>query len=254
MNFPCKLVFVFLLTGAIAASAQDYFGPLATSLPKMKAVFSKLVPDIPDFSAKATVGMFDPTNKLLAKMPMDFTLTADRMRQEIDVMNMPFPQEVRDAMQKSHLDKIDIITQTDAKKVFIVFPGIQAYQEYPISDAVLDEMTTRANAVNIQKKEFGQRTIDNHPCTAFKLTVTETNKPPEYAILACASDLQNFPIRLDIYTKTSTTRFIFEDVQLNKPDAALFEVPPNYTAFVNTADILRYAKEKFQSSSDNAPQ
>ena len=167
---------------------------------------------------------------------------------------MTFPLEWREAMQKAHMDKIVIITQTDTKKVYLVFPGIQAYQEYPISDSVLDEMTTRANTVNIKKKEYGQEMIENHLCIQETLVVTETNRPDEIAILRCATDLQKFPIRMDILTPTSTTRFIFENVQLKKPDAAVFEVPTNYMAFTSSADIMRYAKEKIQSSSDNTAQ
>jgi hypothetical protein len=254
MKYIRQIVLCLVLTSGLAASAADAFSSLATSLPKMKAVFSKILADTPDFSANAVVGMFATNGTMLAKMPIDFALTADRMREGIDVMQMPFPQEVRDVMQKSHLDKIDIITQTDTKKIFIVFPGIEAYQEYPISDDVLDEMTTRTKNVSIKRKEYKQEMIENHPCTQATLVVSETNRPTEIAILRCATDLQNFPIRMDILTPTSTTRFMFENVQLKKPDAALFEVPANYTAFTNTADIMRYAREKFQSSSDNAPQ
>jgi len=115
-------------------------------------------------------------------------------------------------------------------------------------------MTQRANTVNIQTQELGQITVDGHECTNVKLTVTETNLPPEFAMLARANDLQNFPIRLELYTKTSITRFIFENVQLKEPDASLFEVPSNYTLFTNTADIMRYAREKSQNASGNTPQ
>jgi len=248
------MIFCLALVGAITVSAADEFSSFATGMPKMKAVFSKILADTPEFSANAVVGLFATNGTMLGKMPMTFALTADRMRQEIDVMGMSFPPEWREAMQKQHMDKIVIITQTDTKKVYIVFPGIQAYEEYPVPDAVLDEMTARANTVNIKKKEYGQEMIENHLCIQESLLVTETNRPAEIAILRCATDLQKFPIRMDIMTPTSTTRFMFEDVQLKKPDASLFEVPTNYMEFTNSADILSYAKEKYQSSSNNTPQ
>jgi len=254
MNHLRHIIFCLALGGAITASAADEFSSFATGMPKMKAVFSKILADTPEFSANAVVGLFATNGIMLGKMPMTFALTADRMRQEIDVMGISFPPEWREAMQKQHMDKIVVITQTDTKKVYIVFPGIQAYEEYPIPDAVLDEMTARANTVNIKKKEYGQEMIENHLCIQESLLVTETNRPTEIAILRCATDLQKFPIRMDIMTPTSTTRFMFEDVQLKKPDAALFEVPTNYTEFTNSADILSYAKEKYQSSSNNTPQ
>jgi len=247
-KFNKSFVLFALITSTIQLPAQN-FDSLATSFPKMKGVFSKILSDTPNFSANAVIGLFDATNRMLAKMPMHFDLSPERMREEIDVMNMPFPLEWREAVKKGHIDKIAIITQVDTKKVYILFPGIQAYQEFPISDSVLSEFQTRANDVKIEKVDVGQETIEGHPCIQTKMTVTETNKPPEFAILRCATDLQNFPIRMDVYTKTSTTRFIFEDVHVGPPAAELFEVPSDYRAFANTAEIMRYAKEKEQNQS-----
>jgi hypothetical protein len=235
-----------LLATLTKAQAQD-FSSLATSLPKMKGVFTKILSDTPNFSARAVIGLFDATNRMLAKMPMHFDLTPDRMREEIDAMNMPIPLEWREAVQKGHINEIAIITRVDTKKIYMLFPGIRAYQEFPISDSLLSEFQARANAVSIEKVELGQETIEGHPCIQTRLTVTETNKPPEFAILRCATDLQNFPIRMDLYATNSTTRFIFEDVHIGMPAATLFEIPANYMAFTNTADLMRYAKEREQN-------
>jgi hypothetical protein len=213
-------------------------------MPKMKAFFSKILSDTPEFSADAVVGLFNTNGSMQLKIPISFALTDERMRQEIDVMGISFPVEWREAMQKAHMDKIVVITQTDSKKVYLAFPGIQAYEEYTIPDAVLYEMTRRVDTANVKKKEYGQEVIENHLCVQETLLVTETNRPGEIAILRCATDLKNFPIRMDILTPTSTTRFAFENVQIKKQDPALFEVPANYMAFTNSADIMRYAKQK----------
>jgi tRNA nucleotidyltransferase/poly(A) polymerase len=251
MKYICYIIFGFAMSSVITTSAQD-FDSLATSLPKMKIVFSKILSDTPEFSAYAVVRTLDAKGNMQLKMPMKIALTTERMRQEIDVMGMTnLPEKMREAMQQAHINEIVVITQTDARRVYLAFPGIQAYEQFPISDAVLDEMTRRASAINIQKKEYGQQMIRNHLCTQVSLMFTETNRPAEFAILKCATDLHNFPIRMEFLTPTSTTRFSFESVQIKKPDADLFEVPENYTAFTNSADIMRYAKEKLQSNLNN---
>jgi hypothetical protein len=184
-------------------------------------------------------------------MPMNFALTPDRMRQEIDVMGMPFPLESRTVMQKAHLDKIVVITQTDTKKAYLLFPGLQAYVEYPLSETLLDEINLRARQMGIQRTEFAQEMVGTHLCQQVRLIVTETNHPPEIALLRCATDLNQFPIRMDLLTPTDTTKFSFEDVQLKRPDAMLFEVPTNYVAFRDSAAISRYAMGKLKGNEPN---
>ncbi len=248
-----QITFYLALFCVATATAQD-FGALATSMPKMKAVFSKLLAETPEFSASAVVETFTTNGVLQMKMPMNFALTADRMRQEIDVMGLSLlPPEVRTAAQKGHLDKIVIITQTDTRKIFLLFPRVQAYVQYPIPEAVLDEMTARANSVNILRKEFAQETIENHLCTQVKLVVMETNRPPEFALLRCATDLNRFPIRMDILTPTSTTKFAFEEVSLKRPEASLFEVPTKYAELPDSAAVSRYAMGKMQENEANLP-
>jgi hypothetical protein len=56
---------------------------------------------------------------------------------------------------------------------------------------------------------------------------------------------------MDLLTPTDTTKFSFEDVQLKRPDAMLFEVPTNYVAFRDSAAISRYAMGKLKGNEPN---
>ncbi len=248
-----RILFCLGLFCVVTASAQD-FGALATSMPMMKAVFSKLLADTPEFSASSVVELLNTNGVVQMKIPMNFALTADRMRQEIDVMGMNLQPEVRAAVQKGHLDKIVLITQTDTRKIFLLFPGLQAYVEYPIPEAVLDEMTARASQVNIQRKEFAKEMVGTHPCLQVRVIAYETNRPPEIALLRCATDLNMFPIQMDILTPTTTTKFAFEDVSVKGPAASVFEVPANYVEFPDSAAVSRYAMEKMRENEANPPQ
>ena len=238
---------------AVAVSAQD-FSSFAVSMPRLKIVFSKLFIDTPEFSADGFIGTFTTNNILVSKMTMNFAVTSDRMRQDIDVMNTSIPLAWREAARKAHIDKIVVITQVDTRKVYLVFPGVQAYTEYPISDAVLAEMNKRANDVSIERKEHEQQMFDNHLCIPTTLVVREANRPPEAALLYCATDLQKFPIMLDIFEPTSITRFVFHNVQVKTPDASLFEVPSNYTEFPDAAAVSRYALNELQNNRENNTQ
>jgi hypothetical protein len=244
------LLFFLALFYVVAATAQD-FGALATSMPKMKAVFSKLLADTPEFSASSVVELLNTNGVLQMKLPINFALTADRMRQEVDVMGMNLPQTLRDTMQKGHLDKIVIITQTDTRKIFLLFPGLQAYASYLIPDEVLEEITARGNQVDVQRKEFADEMVETHPCLQVRLIFNEPNRPSEVALLRCAKDLRMFPIRMILLTPSTTTKFAFEDVSLKRPEANLFQVPTNYVEFPDSAAVSRYAMGKMQENGAN---
>lgn len=212
----------------------------------MKSVFAKLCPGIPEFSAKANIGIYDSQGALRVTFPMNLALTGDSMRQEFDVMGMmQIPPEQRASAKLGHLDKIVIITRIDKKQVYTVFPGVEAYSENQISDALLDEINVRTKMIDVKKTELGSEMVDGHSCTKIKVTVTEPNHPTEEAILWCATDLQQFPIKMEISdVKNRTTKLNFQDVQIKKPEASFFEEPKNFILFSSVNLIVSYAKDK----------
>lgn len=92
-----------------------------------------------------------------------------------------------------------------------------------------------------------------HPCAKTMMVVSEPNHPTEKATLWCASDLQQFPIKMEVNAEGRIMKFDFRDVQVKKPDASLFEIPTNYVEFTNSTEILNYAKEKFRERLNTVP-
>ena len=222
-------------------------------MPLVKTFFSKFV-GTPEFSAEVNMGLCDAQGALRMSLPMDLEVSTNCMRQEIDVMGMwPLPPEVKANMKIMHVEKIDIITRIDTKQLYLIFPGIQAYTTFPISDAVLNQINYQANDLTIQKTQLGQDIVGEHPCVKINAVVSEPNHPTENADLWCATDLQQFPIKIEAHANGGITKFDFQNVKIGKPDYSLFEVPTNYMAFTNSADIIRYAKEKFQDSLNVMP-
>ena len=223
-------------------------------MPRMKAVFSKLCPDAPEFSAATNIRISDGQGTLRMTYPVKLAMTGDFMRQEFDATKMSqMPTEERANLKLAHLDQIVVITRGDKKTVCIVFPGVQCYCEYSIPAEVLNEVTTRPKAVTIQKTELGSATVNERSCTKTKLTASEPNRPTEEAILWSPTDMPQFPIKMEIYAKQGTTTFDFQDVSVKKPNATMFEVPPNYIQFSSPNAILAYAKEKLNGGGNVAP-
>lgn len=105
---------------------------------------------------------------------MKLALRDNNMREEINMMEMAqMPPEARKAMELLKLDKLTLITRVDRKRVYLVFSGVSAYLEFPLSDAFLNEISVQAKTVNLQKKELGIETINGHTCTKIKVTASE---------------------------------------------------------------------------------
>ena len=229
---------------------------MATNAPRFKVFISKLCPDVPEFSAKTSEQIFDGQGKLRMSLPTHFALRGDNFRQEIDMTAMPqLPPEQRKAMEFLKLDKLTLITRVDRKRVYLVFSGIHAYLEFPLSETFLNELNVQTTAVNLQKTKIGTETINGHVCTKIKVTASEPNKPTEEAILWYdAADLQQLPIKIEVLEKDRmVARIEFQDVQIAKPNASLFEVPADYVRLSDSKEILPYATAKQRDGKSAAP-
>lgn len=243
--FSWLIVALLMFPVAPGSAPAQVFDGLATNMPQMKAVLSMLCEDTPEFSATAKIQMFGRGGAYQSGMTIGLALREDHLRQEMDVSAIPqIPPEIRAGMAVVKLDKIVILTRVDRKRVYIVFPGVQAYVEYPISDVVLSNITRRTSAVSHQKTNIGHEVVDGHSCAKNKVIVTEPNEPTGEATLWQASDLSGFPIQMEVVDASRTTKFEFKNVQVGKPEASLFEIPASYVSFTNTSDIIPYARSK----------
>jgi len=229
-------------------TAQD-FGPLANSCAKMKCVVAKFTENTPQFTAVLSFQVFDAEKVPKLQMLMDLMVTEKDMREDIVVMAMAqIPLEHRTAMKSLQLDRMILITCPDKKKMYLTFPRIEAFQEFPISDDTLNEMTTRSKAVSFQKTEVGQETVNGYACTKTIVVVTESNRPPEKAIIWFASDLKEFPVRIAMANNKLLQVIEFKNVQLEIPKPIFFEVPTNYSRLEDTASVFRVAKERLEAT------
>ena len=245
--------FCLLCASLVPVWAQD-FGPMGIEMmPHLRAVFPKLFVSTPEFSAKAQIGMFDGQGKKQMGAPMNFALGDRHMRTEIDTTGMSqIPPEARAGMKALQLDTIVFITRVDRKKVYLVFPGVQEYVEYPIAGELMDEINTRSRDAAFQRTVIGEETVNGQVCTKIRVVVSEPNRPQEEALLWCAKNLQDFPLRMALISKGNVMKFEFREVSLKKPNPALFEVPTNYVQRADSNQIMKDAVEK-KRVRDQAP-
>lgn len=233
--------------------AQD-FNRLVTSSAQMATMVSKFTEETPDFTAVLQFQALDAKGMPKMQMMMDMLMTKTKMRNDILVQAMPqIPEDQRAAMKSLRVDRIAYITHLEAKKMYVTFPDIAVFQEFPLADAALEEIAARSKSVTLQKTEIGPENVNGHACVKTLVEVTETNRPPEKAVIWYASDLRRFPLRIVIRKDNLLHVFEFKGVKLVSPNPALFQIPTNYTRVEDTAQVLRIAHERIKAKGEPFP-
>ena len=145
------------------------------------------------------------------------------------------------ALKTSGLDRLATVVRPDRKTALIIYPSIAGYVELPMSR---DEAADMDRTYSVSKVKLGRETIDGHPCEQFKVKLTSPNAPDQEAVVSYASDLRNFPVKIEMNQAETQLVMLFKDVQLARPDVKVFEAPGGYTRHVNIELLMQSAMLK----------
>ncbi|MGA2279194.1 MAG: DUF3859 domain-containing protein [Verrucomicrobiota bacterium] len=227
------------------ASAQD-LSSLAPALPHIYTVIKKLCGDQPAFSASASLEVTTTGSTNSMMMPSKFTFFGNDMRWDLDAGQMTgeMSPEAAAALREANLDKICFIARLDKKVCYVIFPRVQAYASFPIPGADISEALTTAKNINLKTEVLGKETMDNYACTKNRITVPGEAKFHEEAIVWAATELNNYPIRIDLITPNGSLLFHFRDIKLTPPPPNTFEVDTNYVLKADSQEIMEFAKQQ----------
>lgn len=126
------------------------------------------------------------------------------------------------------MDVVISITRPDKKITLQVYPGLRAYIETPTYDPADDKASSD---FKIETTEIGKETFDSHPCVRNKAVVTDPDGAKHEAYLWNATDLNNFPIKIQQSEKDVGVTMLFKEVSLTKPESSLFDPPSGFTKY-----------------------
>jgi hypothetical protein len=251
---PFKIVLCFAFFCNFTSMGQDW-SSLATKAPWLNYFFSKMSPNTPEFTATGAMAMCNPKGVVQFIMPMDLAVSSNCFRWQVDATKIwPMSPQARTLEKLIHTDTFVFLTKKDERTVYIIYPGVQAYIPIPIPNSALAEFDTRSGTIQIQKTELGQETLLGHSCIKYKAVDTEPNVLPLEGLIWSATDLQGFPIGMVLHAEGGLMKFNFQGVQIRNPDLSLFIIPTSYVSFTNSADLLNYARDKFQNTQNTISQ
>lgn len=211
----------------------------------MQYFFMKMSPNTPEFLATGQMEVYDSSGAAQFELPMDLAATTNYFRWEADVSKIwPLPAETKTMAQLARIDKTVFLVSMEQKKVYMIYPDLQAYEQIPIPASALAQFDLRSGLIDLKKTEVGPEIVDGHPCIKNRITDIEAGNAPQPGLVWNASDLQGFPIKMELKTDQGIMMFHFHNVVIRQPDPSLFEIPGNYMSFTNTGDLMKYAKSQ----------
>ena len=132
------------------------------------------------------------------------------------------------------LSTLVIISRPDAKVIDMIYPGLNAYAETPMPDS-----GTTTNQPKMEITKLGTETIDGHPCVKNKVVETDGSGVAHESTVWNATDLKNFPLKIEQTEKGTTTTMSFKDVKLGKVDASVFNPPAGAKQYSDVASMMQ---------------
>jgi outer membrane lipoprotein-sorting protein len=190
------------------------------------------------FTASAKVVTAGKKAKENQTMTMLFAVSAGNMRNEMDMTKMSGVRASDlEGMKQMGMDKMVILRLAEKKATYMVYPNLQSYCDLPAGKGNPEG--------KLEKTEVGRETVEKHDCTKSKLTFTDKEGRTSEALVWEATDLKSFPIQYQTVDEGQTTTTTFSDIKMDKPDAALFELPANYKKYDSMQQMIMGNMQRF---------
>jgi hypothetical protein len=146
--------------------------------------------------------------------------------------------EMLERMKSSGLGKTIVIAHPRSAKSCTVYPDLYSYVEKPAGKPF------DPRRVLMKVDEVGKETLDGQPCVKKTVKMAAARTQPEEFTVWNATELKNFPLRIEILRGGAKVTLLFSNVVFEKPDAKVFEPPPDYVGFDSVSSMLEKQAQK----------
>jgi hypothetical protein len=138
-------------------------------------------------------------------------------------------------MKQLGIETIVTIARPDKKVSYIIYPGMQSYVENPEE---MGAAATGTNDLKIESTELGKETIDGHSCVKDKVVITDKQGDKHEATVWDATDIKNFPVKIQMTGGGNDATMTFKNVSFVKPAADAFDPPASYTKYDSVQSMM----------------
>jgi len=227
----------------IPADAQlDFAG--GQTMQGSGAGMEKLYGSNQTFSATTEMQMKSPdaTSPMSISGKIYFDQGSSRFEMDMsDLKGGNMPPGAAAQMKSMGLDRIVTISQADKKVVYLIYPNVQSYTEMTLPDS---SATATNDGSKVEFTKLGDETVDGHPCVNNKAVVTDAKGVEHEFTVWNATDLKNFPIKIETDQAGNAITMSYKDISFFKPEAALFNPPASYTRYGSMQEMMQQVMMK----------
>lgn len=238
-RFFCLIVsFVF---GVTLAQAQVSGPPPG---PGLSGSTAKLFGENATFSARLEMQTSGTGDSEPMTAPGKIFFDNGKSRFEMDMSQLKggaMPPQLAATMKSMGMDKLIMIARPDKKIAYQAYPGMQAYVENPLPE---QETSSASSEFKMELTELGKETIEGHPCVKNNAVVTDKEGTKHQSTVWNATDLKKFPIKIEQTENGMKVTMLFQDVNLSKPAADLFEPPADATKYESMQSLMQQVMMK----------
>ncbi|MFN7138224.1 MAG: hypothetical protein ACK4UN_02675 [Limisphaerales bacterium] len=228
---------VSLVTGLVLTgnSVNAQGGPTAGFNKTLMKIFGKnnaftATADIKVSEAKAA--------KESTSITMQMAYLDGKVRADVDMANMKstdMPPEAVAQMKQMGMDKMTTIVLPDAKKMLLIYPGLNGYAEMPMTG---ETAGTQEKEPKMDKTVLGKETIEGQPTVKHKVVITDDTGKSQEMTVWNATNMKDFPIRMETIEDGNKVVMTYRDIKLGKPDASLFEAPKGMKKYDSAQQMI----------------
>ena len=211
--------------------------------PDLSGPMSKLFGDNKAFSAALEMQTKDDSGSPIT-MPGKISYDAGKSRFEFNMADMKggkMPPNAAEQMKAMGLDQMAAITLPDRKTACLLYPGLQSYVEMKLPET---KTAAAAGDYQMETTELGKETVDGHPCVKNKVVVTGKDGAKHESTVWNATDLKNFPVKIQSTEQGRDATMLFKNISLAKPAASQFEPPADYTKYDSMQALMQQVMMK----------
>jgi hypothetical protein len=232
--------------GLVLCSLAAISPPLITAqappgqVPGLNAAMAKFFGNNNAFTATVSTTILDAQGKESITMPMSYALLDGKIRSEVDMTQVKSKELEGSAasLRQMGMDRTVSIVRPDKQKVFVIYPSLRAYAETPLAKG----QTSNANQeYKIESAPLGNETVDGHACQKNKVTVSGGDGEKHEAVVWNATDLKNFPVKMQMTQAGVTTVMKYSNIKFDKPDANLFDLPVGFDKYDSMEKMMQAA-------------
>jgi hypothetical protein len=242
------LVCLVSLAGLVAQSPAQSPVPSIDQTVLFQATLNQLFGTTTAFSAQAEMVAVDPTKTEILRAPMTFCLLEGKMRMELDlgqIKSSKIPPGAVESIQKMGMDRMVNVVRPDRKMTLLIYPSLASYVETPLAN---EDANAYTKSPKIEKTEMGKETVDAHPCVKSKIMMNEDNGRKHEGFIWMAKDMKDFPIQMQFNEPEASITMRFSHIQLARPDAALFNPPPEFKKYGDVQQLMDSVMQKMMQN------